>query len=232
MKPSYWLIVFVSALVADLVAIMANNQLLQYIAKPMLMITLAGYFINRTKGGSLKFKRPVLMAITFSWIGDVLLMFAGRDELFFILGLASFLIAHVFYILFFHQLKKQETIRGRIWPLLIVVVYYIGLLYFLSPYLGDMKLPVRVYGVVISLMCMLALHMVYLRDRTTAKWLVAGALLFIASDSILAIDKFYQPFNFAGFLIMLSYGAAQLFLTVGATKYILGIRNTFDKRGE
>jgi hypothetical protein len=42
------------------------------------------------------------------------------------------------------------------------------------------------------------------------------------SDSILAINKFYQPFEAAGVLIMLTYGLAQFFIVQGAIKYIRG----------
>jgi uncharacterized membrane protein YhhN len=47
-----------------------------------------------------------------------------------------------------------------------------------------------------------------------------GALLFVISDSVLAVNKFYQPFAFAPVLIMITYGLAQLFITQGAIEYI------------
>jgi len=50
--------------------------------------------------------------------------------------------------------------------------------------------------------------------------MVAGAVLFIMSDSILAINKFYQSFEVAGLGIMLTYGMAQLFIVEGAARYI------------
>jgi uncharacterized membrane protein YhhN len=45
-----------------------------------------------------------------------------------------------------------------------------------------------------------------------------GALLFVASDSILAINKFHTPFESATFFVMLTYGLAQLLLIVGIVK--------------
>ena len=50
--------------------------------------------------------------------------------------------------------------------------------------------------------------------------MVAGALLFVLSDSILAINKFYMPFDLAGTFIMLTYGFAQYLIVQGAVKYI------------
>jgi uncharacterized membrane protein YhhN len=50
------------------------------------------------------------------------------------------------------------------------------------------------------------------------RYFVAGAVLFVLSDSLLAINKFYQPLAFAGTLIMLTYCAAQYFIVMGFIK--------------
>jgi uncharacterized membrane protein YhhN len=147
-------------------------------------------------------------------------MFHLEDSLFFLLGLSSFLVAHVFYILFFHFIRMKEAVKSRWYLLLIVAVYYAVIITVLSPHLGDMKLPVRIYAVVISFMFLLAMHMIFIKKMTTGLWMMAGALLFVISDSLLAINKFYQPFEMAGFFVMSTYGLAQLFLTEGAIRYI------------
>ena len=72
-------------------------------------------------------------------------------------------------------------------------------------------------------MLLLALHMLFIKNKEAGKLMMLGALLFVASDSILAINKFYQPFEMAGIYIMLTYGLAQLLITVGAARYILSI---------
>jgi len=73
---------------------------------------------------------------------------------------------------------------------------------------------------VISFMLMLAMHMFFLRNKGAGNWMLAGALLFVISDSVLAINKFYQTFEMAGAIIMLTYGLAQLFIVQGAIKYL------------
>ena len=83
-----------------------------------------------------------------------------------------------------------------------------------------MKAPVLVYGIVISFMFMLAMHMLFIKKRIAGKWMVIGALLFVISDSILAINKFYQSFEMAGILIMVTYGLAQFFIVEGASSYL------------
>ncbi|MET0394586.1 MAG: lysoplasmalogenase, partial [Chitinophagaceae bacterium] len=94
---------------------------------------------------------------------------------------------------------------------------------------GPMELPVKVYGIVISSMCMLALHMPYLGNKPAGRLMMAGALLFVLSDSVLAINKFYQPFDAAGLVIMLTYGLAQLLIVQGAVSYIASVKNNFHK---
>ena len=220
MKKNYRITLFLLVLIADLVCIQLNNEVLQYIFKPLLMLILFVYFISQTKLRVTQLKTWIIAAILFSWLGDVLLMFQAKKKIFFLLGLSFFLVAHIFYIIFFHNIRVKEGIKSNPWLLMPVVVYYAGLIYLLSPYLGDMKLPVRAYGIVISFMFLLAMHMHWIKNKTAGRQMILGALLFVVSDSLLAIDKFYQPFTAAGILIILTYGLAQLFLTEGAIRYI------------
>ena len=108
----------------------------------------------------------MLLALFFSWAGDVLLMFESTSGNFFIFGLAAFLIAHIFYILFYENVIRNESLRKNYWWFLPVIIYYIALIYILSPNLGDMKLPVRIYGIVISYMLIQALQTSRIKPTT------------------------------------------------------------------
>jgi len=220
LKKQTWIILFSIALIANIAAGLLKNQVLDYISKPFIVVAIAGYFLSETRNITSPFKVWIMFALCFSWTGDVLLMFQEKDSSFFLMGLSTFLVAHIFYIIFFHRVRVQEKIKGVAWPAVVVVIYYGALITFLSPYLGDMKLPVRIYGIVISFMLMLALHMLFLQNKVARKWMVQGAMLFIISDSVLALNKFYQSFEIAGVIIMLTYGLAQLFLIEGARRYI------------
>lgn len=222
MKKNTWLILFLLSLVVNIAGAFIPGYWAQTISKPLLMPVLALYFVSELKGYQNELKKWILLALFFSWGGDVLLMFQEKQSVFFLLGLSSFLLAHIFYIVFFHKVRLQESIKGNPWLLIIVVIYYAALISWLSPYLGDMKMPVRIYGIVISFMLMLAMHMLFLRNKAAGYWMMAGALLFVVSDSVLAINKFYQAFELAGVVIMLTYGLAQLFIIKGAVKYIRG----------
>lgn len=219
MKQKHWIFFFVVIVIGDLIGIQLEHELIQFIFKPLIIPVIIGFFTSSIGHSNKGINQWILLALIFSWFGDVLLMFQEKNSIFFLAGLSSFLLAHVFYIFYFHKLRVIESVKSKPWLLVIVVVYYAALISFLSPFLGDMKLPVRIYGIVISFMFMLAMHMLFIKNKLAGKWMMGGALLFVISDSLLAINKFYQSFEFAGVLIILTYALAQLFIIKGVIKY-------------
>jgi len=220
MKKAIWIVLFALVLLIDLVAVYSNNESLRFITKPLLMPLLAIYLLVQTRSATSSLKVWIFLALFFSWVGDIMLLFEESGSNFFLFGLSAFLVAQVFYIVFFHNIRMKEYIRGNALLLLLVIVYYSILMSVLSPYLGNMKLPVRIYGVVLSFMLMLAMHTMLGKHKKAAAWLMTGAILFVSSDSLLAFNKFFSAFNYAGLIIMLTYGVAQLLITEGAVKYI------------
>jgi len=100
----------------------------------------------------------------------------------------------------------------------LVAAYGVSLVQFLFPHLGDMKIPVIVYAVVICMMLVFSLHVFTKINRPANLLFVTGAILFAASDSLLAVNKFYKPFEFAGALIISTYCAAQLLIVLGVVR--------------
>jgi uncharacterized membrane protein YhhN len=91
-----------------------------------------------------------------------------------------------------------------------------GLVVILYPKLGDLQIPVMVYALVITLM---VLQSVFRMGRTTSLsfWLIFfGAVSFLLSDSLLAINKFYQPIPFSAVCVMTTYSAAVFLIVRGA----------------
>ncbi len=191
-----------------------------FIFKPLLVTTLLLYFIAATKNIASRIKIPVALALVFSVAGDTLLMF-GRDEIFFLCGLAAFLIAHVFYIISFHIIKITENVEGRWQWAVLVAIYYFFIISILMPGLGQMKIPVLIYGLVISFMLLVAMLLYDMEDNKTARYILTGAVFFVLSDSVLAINKFHRPLLMGGWLIMTTYIAAQYLLVMGLARYIV-----------
>ena len=219
MKQKHWTLLFIIVLLGELIGIQLENNILQFIFKPLIIPVVIGYFDSQINDITKGFNKWIVAALIFSWIGDVLLMFQDKKDIFFLLGLSAFLLAHVFYVIYFHKVRLRDNVKSNPWLLVIVVVYYAALISFLSRYLGDMKVPVRIYGIVISFMFMLAMHMLFIRNKSAGKWMMIGALLFVLSDSLLALNKFYQSFEFASVAIILAYALAQFFIVKGAVDY-------------
>ncbi|RYY82694.1 MAG: lysoplasmalogenase [Chitinophagaceae bacterium] len=220
MKKLYWSLFFVAALFCDAVFIVMSDENLRVFSKPLLVLLLIALVLNSTPHFGAPLKTGLLVALGCSWVGDVLLLRPGNN--FFIGGIAAFLIAQVAYALSFNALRNQKNVRFRPLMLVPVVTYYVCLVALLFEHLGDFLIPVLIYGAVISFMLAMALQLVRLKNRRSAGLLFGGALLFVASDSILALSKFYwkESSTPIALLIMITYGVAQLFLTLGILNHI------------
>ncbi len=215
MSSAFWILAL-----ADIAGIAANQQALYFIAKPLLIPALLLLLLFTRS--SLPGKNILLAGLFFSWMGDVFLLFEYKNALFFIFGLASFLTTHIFYIVYFLRIRSANTSLLKKQPVLIALVlaYGVGLVWLLYPHLGDLKLPVTVYAAVICTMLLCSLHIFLKVNNKAARYFLAGASAFVISDSLLAINKFYQPFAYAGVFIMLTYCAAQYFIVRGYTEQI------------
>ena len=166
-------------------------------------------------------KNALLAALLFSWIGDVILLFADIAEIYFILGLVSFLTAHVIYCILFNNQIKTKASKNKVAfgiGSFAIALYLIGMLSLLLPSLGDLKVPVIVYASVISIMLLFAFKGFLVWEDPGNKYIFIGAIVFVISDSILAINKFYTPIERSSFLIMLTYLVAQYLIVVGILK--------------
>ncbi|MEY2596065.1 MAG: hypothetical protein RI965_1337 [Bacteroidota bacterium] len=204
----------------EILHILIGKEDLRIFTKP-LIIPLLGltYYFSLDKKPSI-LKDAVLLALLFSWFGDILL----QKESLFVPGLICFLTAHIFYIYFFVRTRSGNTSYFKLRPVMLIAVlaYLIEFMYLLWPSLGAMKLPVLIYGITISTMLSAAIWQYQKLDDRTSLFLIIGATLFVTSDSILAINKFSSPFETAGVFIMTTYILAQLFIVLGAIRY----RNT------
>lgn len=201
--------------IADTVGAAVENQTIHFYIKPLLIPALAAWlYFSKKKSAN---KNLLLSGLFFSFAGDVLLLFESRYPTAFIFGLAAFLITHILYILFFLKHKPVEVSLLKKQPLtgMLVVAYGVSLVWLLFPGLGELKLPVVVYAAAICTMLLCSLH-IFLKVNAPANiFYVLGALLFVLSDSILALNKFYEPIIAANALIMATYCAAQYFIVKG-----------------
>jgi uncharacterized membrane protein YhhN len=182
------------------------------IFKPLLMPALiAAIFLltNETRGRLL-----ILAALFFSFLGDVFLMLEDKSSIFFIAGLASFLITHIFYIVYFSKLIKPgpSPARKHFYIPFVIIAYAVSLLYLIYPNLEDLKIPVIAYASVLMFMLYCSFALPYSLNKMVGQLFILGAVFFTVSDSLLAINKFYQPFGAASILVRFTYCIAQYFI--------------------
>lgn len=198
-------------------ALRTNQPRLEYLAKPAVMVCL---FLWLWTSVGLAGALPWFgIGILLSLVGDVLLMIS-LDRMF-LPGLVAFLLAHVAYIVGFNTPLPALSA----WGLMLAVFVGIGgariIRRILTALTGEgqtsLRLPIALYGAVISLMLLSAL--LKLSDASwnaSAALLVAlGAFLFYLSDIILAWVKFIAPIHNGRIYNILTYHLGQIALIAG-----------------
>lgn len=204
----------------DIYAVNLAHSNLRFITKPLLMPLLITAFVIGHDRKNV-YSRLMISGLFFSWLGDIFLMLESSDGIYFILGLSCFLTTHILYIFYFLNIKAEGTSFYKLHPYLLafVVVYGASLLYLLWPGLGELKIPVLVYAIIICIMLSMALWQYQRIETQTSKLFILGALLFVTSDSVLAINKFRQPVPLGGIIIMTTYVAAQVMIVLGSLSH-------------
>ncbi len=174
----------------------------QVIAKGLTVSTLAAI--------AFRSRQPLLgVALGFGSLGDVLLDL--DPQRLFVFGLASVLLGHLTYIILF--LRHRRPMR---WSAIRIAVaagllsFMIAFSVWLSPSLGALAVPVYAYMGAITLMALSTVAAGFVRP-----WVVLGAILFVASDSMLGAAKFIGGFPGRDLLVWTTYCAGQYGLALG-----------------
>ena len=223
-KNIIWLYLFLFATLTDIAFILENKNELRFFSKPLIILGLGLYFYFITKPiSSPLLVKSVIGALTFSLLGDILLLW----ENLFIYGIGAFLLAQVCYIIAFRVAQKApESLLNVNFVKTFIInlpIYFIAALvfYMINPNLGVLKTPVIIYIIVVISMVTTARDR-YKKCNPASFWQVfIGALLFFFSDACIALNKFYQPFPDAGIIIMGTYAIAQLMIVMGIRSHIL-----------
>jgi alkylglycerol monooxygenase len=222
----------VLAVEAAALATLGALEILPYylVTKPLVMVIaiifIASRVISMRPNGTFGINFSILLigALLFSLGGDVFLMLPGNVPVWglppFILGLASFLVAHIFYIALFRQGHAWFPSRRALAGVLSVGALMYAIVW---PGLADpiLKSAVAAYVLVISLMAAQAIGRATVQGDTAARWVAVGACVFMISDSLIAINKFVAPVALSSLWILATYYAAQLLI----------VHNMRDPRG-
>ena len=174
-----------------------------YLTKPVPMVLIICLALLSTQGMSSGYRWAVLLGLLFSLVGDTMLMLP-EDQ--FLPGLASFLVAHLCYIVAFS--RGVALFTSYLLPVLLLTVA-LGVFLRLRPHLGSMTIPVLLYMLVISAMVWRAGERWLQAPNIGALTAFVGALLFLISDAALAVERFVGPFRIAKALVLGTYFCAQ-----------------------
>ena len=199
-------------LLSALVAILAQSGLgvpsaFAFIAKPLTTILLIAFAWPRGRASSLP-RRWVLIGLVFSLVGDIALLWPDQG---FLIGLLSFLAAHLSYLWAFTRVRK---LADWPWPFLAYALLAATILSQLWPGVpAALRAPVVAYVICLSAMGAQAAVLGW-RARGTADGrrgalLALGGLLFVVSDALLASNKFAGPLPLASVWVLATYWAAQ-----------------------
>lgn len=204
-----WLAVFGLVAAVHLAGQLISQESMHLVTKPLLMPVLLAWFLTVTSRS--RRRSLIALGLVWSWVGDLGLMPSG--ERWFLVGLGAFLVAQLTYGIAFWPSRDASVLARPVWalPYLGVLLMLLAVLW---DHLGDLRLPVTVYAVVIVTMAVLA---------TGINWRVAvGAALFVISDALIALDAVAGLLALPahGFWVMATYLGAQLLITGGVAAAI------------
>ena len=221
------IILFICTFIIDSFLAGTGNLEGRYLSKGLLMPLLLVYFFVATNTSVnddvSKSKLYIYCALLFSCIGDIFLL--GQGSLNFMCGIGAFLIAQVFYILFFitvRRLHKNNTVFIFV-AAIFILAYLITLnsLLWQKVHAQQFVIPVFAYSIALGLMLFAAINTYNATLRNNiARYFISGAIIFVLSDSMIALNNFYLTKPLPGFYIMFTYCLAQFLLVTGAVKFI------------
>ena len=150
----------------------------------------------------------VFAALLCSLGGDICLLLPRG----FVAGLLHFLVAHLLYIAAF---AREAAWSASAWALLApFALGSLAMLRYLWPHLGRDRAPVGVYVSVIAVMGWCAAVRATAGPSASGELALAGALLFMLSDGLLATDRFARRLRAADAIVMTTYYAAQTLIAL------------------
>lgn len=183
----------------------AESLILIFKVMPMLLIIILA--VTSKNVGIKKYQLLIVIGLVFCMVGDYTLQW-------FLIGLTSFLIGHIFYVLAFSSTNERQV---PAWAKIVLLVYGASMAVWIAGTVfssGEVVLGIAVIAYIAVI-----LTMGWTAIRTGSTFATIGALLFISSDSYLAINKFVMPLPFSHELIMLTYYSAQILIALSISQY-------------
>ena len=227
MKPffqKFGITVYMLVLMLHLFAQLLGYTSIQYGSKLILLpLLMLFFYVQPFFAAAPNTKYLILVGLFGSFLGDAFLL----SEALFIPGMIAFMTTHIFNIIFFskiYSLKQPKSTAFKVSSSLLL--FFCWFIYFqLKTAIGPLIYPILVY---MALICLAALMAIHVSNNKPTKMIanlfwIPGMLFFIASDTVLALNKFswstQSPIENIGLVTMATYGIAQLLLVKGFQLY-------------
>jgi uncharacterized membrane protein YhhN len=191
-----------------------ENKKGRFATKPFLMSLLIFYYAFSIPLA--QYDWLLILALIFGWLGDISLMI-GREGKWFMLGLGSFLIGHIFYILSF-LLSISDITQFPLWGFIYFIPTILTALIFLSMIkgkMGDLQKPTVIYILIITIMSISTTLRLADVQGTSFYLVWIGSILFMIADGIIALDKFHKEIPQSRVYVMIPYGLGQFLIVQG-----------------
>ena len=211
-------IIYVAITLLEVTADLIGHNALVYFTKPLILISLIFYALFVPDERNISNRKLFMAGLGFALLGDILLMIREADL--FVPGLAAFLVMQIIYCLCFLSDLPKNAMSKALQTKLPFLAMALFLYLLLLPGLSDltMKIAVAIYAYSIATMAWLALLRKKGVSGKSFKLVFAGALLFMFSDSCIAINKFLIPIPYNTIWVMCTYAAAQYLIVSGYLK--------------
>ena len=208
-----FLAVFIIATAIHLYASLKQDKKMRIMTKPFILLALLGFYVLAARVPS----TFIILALIFSWLGDVLLMPKGVK--WFTAGGIAFMISHVFFILGY--LKDVNFAAIPVWLVILLAVFFVSVVTYifskLKPHLPKaLFYPMFLYLLINGAMnCFAIFRWVSVPSAATLTTAIGAALFFI-SDSSLFFVRFNKESRMkTHFLVMLTYSIGELLIVLG-----------------
>lgn len=193
----------------DWIAVAKRYKPLEYVAKPATMAALIGVALAIEPADDAR-RVAFVVALAFSLIGDVFLMLPADR---FIPGVGAFAAAHIAYIVGFRldDSSAPALLLGAVVVVAFAMLVGRRVLIAVHDDAPEFVGPVSAYIAIISVMVASAI-------ATRNVVAIAGAAIFMASDTLIAWNRFVQPLAWAPVTIMVTYHAGQALLVLSLVR--------------
>jgi uncharacterized membrane protein YhhN len=191
-----------------------SNDVLYFFSKPLILASLGVFAYSKLKEVDLKSKTFLLLALFFSFLGDIILMYKGQQM--FLFGMGSFSLAHIGYLIFHRSHFVKFNLYKSIGAILFSLVL-IGIVVSMVDIPSALKIPVYTYFLILMLHLILAA----LNSESTnlGLWPTIGVTVFMISDALIALSLFgSEPNKYLSMGVMLTYATAQALIVLGILK--------------